>query len=323
MPEKMKAWRIFSPGDIRFEEVDLPAVGPEDVLLKVEAATTCGTDLKIYRRGHPKMEFPTGFGHEVCGIVVEKGSEIDNVELGDRVCAAASGAYAEYVLSTPPLSRNELVKVPEEIPSEVACLSEPFACAYHGHMESDIKLGDEVVILGCGPIGLMFIALAHMSGATVIATDGISGRLEAAKKVGADYVININEVEDPIQAVKDLTSDQRGVDVAIEAVGLPEAWEQALYMIRPGGLVTFFGGCKAGTTVTFDTAFIHYQEARMQGIFNYHHPEHFIKAFQLISRGALDPEVFITDTAKLSEVEGVYNKLLEGYEGIKYAIFPD
>ena len=103
MPEKMKAWRIFSPGDIRFEEVDLPAVGPEDVLLKVEAATTCGTDLKIYRRGHPKMEFPTGFGHEVCGIVVEKGSEIDNVELGDRVCAAASGPRGDPLRSRLPL----------------------------------------------------------------------------------------------------------------------------------------------------------------------------------------------------------------------------
>jgi L-iditol 2-dehydrogenase len=322
MPEMMKGWKIYEPGDIRFEELEIPQPGPEEALLKVEVATTCGTDLKIYRRGHPGMTFPNLFGHEVVGEVVAKGEKVDNVELGDRVATAANGAYAEYVLVTPPMSLQEMPLVPEGLAPEVAAMTEPFACAYHGTIESEIKLGDQVVVLGCGPIGLMFVSLAKMSGAWVIATDGVQGRLDAASKVGADVIINIKEVEDPVEAVKSLTANSAGVDVAIEAVGLPEAWEQALYMIRPGGLVTFFGGCKSGTTVSFDTAFIHYQEARMQGVFNYHHPEHFHEAFRLIQRGALDPEVFISDHAPLADTEKIYQKLLAGYEGIKVAIHP-
>jgi L-iditol 2-dehydrogenase len=320
MNGQMRGWKIYAPGDIRLETVDIPQVGAEDVLLKVDVATTCGTDLKIYRRGHPGMKFPNLFGHEVVGWVVEKGEKVSNVAIGDRVAAAANGAYAEYVLVRPPASLEELAVVPDGVPSEAAALTEPFACAYHGTVESHIKLGDQVVVLGCGPIGLMFVRLAKMSGAYVIATDTIAGRLESAKKVGADALVNISQVQDPIEAVKAFTDNKAGVDVAIEAVGLPAAWEQAIYMIRPGGLVTFFGGCKSGSTVTFDTTFIHYQEAHMQGIFNYHHPEHFFEAFRLIRRGALDTDVFISDHARLEDTEKVYKKLLEGYEGIKIAI---
>lgn len=322
MTKKMKGWKIYAPGDIRLEQVDIPQPGPEEALLKVEVATTCGTDLKIYRRGHPGMTFPNKFGHEVVGEVVAKGEKIHHVQLGDRVATAANGAFAEYVLVTPPMSLHEMPVVPEGIAAEAAALTEPFACAYHGIVESDVKLGDQVVVLGCGPIGLMFVRLAKMSGAWVIATDTIEGRLQAARKVGADETLNIKEMEDPVKVVRSLTENDAGVDIAIEAVGLPGAWEQALYMIRPGGLVTFFGGCKAGTTVTFDTAFIHYQEARMQGVFNYHHPEHFLEAFRLIRYGALDPEIFISEHATLEETEKVFKKLLEGYDGIKIAIHP-
>lgn len=322
MTKKMKGWKIYAPGDIRLEQVDIPQPGPEEALLKVEVATTCGTDLKIYRRGHPGMTFPNKFGHEVVGEVVAKGEKIQNVQLGDRIATAANGAFAEYVLVTPPMSLHEMPVVPERIAAEAAALTEPFACAYHGIVESDVKLSDQVVVLGCGPIGLMFVLLAKMSGAWVIATDTIEGRLQAARKVGADETLNIKEMEDPVKVVRSLTENGAGVDIAIEAVGLPGAWEQALYMIRPGGLVTFFGGCKAGTTVTFDTAFIHYQEARMQGVFNYHHPEHFLEAFRLIRHGALDPEIFISEHATLEETEKVFKKLLEGYDGIKIAIHP-
>jgi L-iditol 2-dehydrogenase len=320
MAEKMKAWKIYAPGDIRFETVDIPTPGADEVLMKVVLATTCGTDLKIYRRGHPGMTFPNLFGHEVVGKVVAKGDLVTNVKVGDRAVTAANGAFAEYVLVRAPASQEELPIVPDDVPSESAALTEPFACAYHGTVESHIHLGDQVVVLGCGPIGLMFVRLAKMSGAYVIATDLIEGRLQAALKVGADKVINTKKVEDPIKAVRELTDGGLGVDVAIEAVGYPEAWEQALYMIRLGGLVTFFGGCKAGTKVSLDATFIHYQEARMQGVFNYHHPEHFLEAFKLIRRGALDPQVFVTDHAPLEDTEKVFKRLLDGYEGIKIAI---
>jgi L-iditol 2-dehydrogenase len=320
MAEKMKAWRIYAPGDIQFETLDVPRPGPNEALLKVELATTCGTDLKIYKRGHARMEFPALFGHEVVGHVVEKGENIKHVQLGDRVVTASLGAFAEYVLVNDPMASREMPVVPDGVPSEVAALTEPFACAYHGTLESNVRLGDQVAVLGCGPIGLMFVRLASMSGADVIAADFIEGRLESARKVGARQTVNFGKVDDPVKAVRALTEEGRGADIVIEAVGLPKAWEQALPMVRRGGLVTFFGGCEKGAMVTLDTEFIHYEEARMQGIFNYHHPEHFHKAFKLIQRGALDKQVFITDHAPLADTERVFKKLLSGYDGVKIAI---
>lgn len=322
MSDKMRAWRIYAPGDIRLEWLDIPQPGPGEALLKVELATTCGTDLKIYKRGHARMAFPALFGHEVVGQVVAKGDGLEQVRLGDRVVTAQMGAFAEYILVKPPMSQDEMLPVPTGIPSEAAALTEPFACAYHGTLESNIRIGDQVAVLGCGPIGLMFVRLAAMSGAEVIAADFIDGRLEAARRVGAGHTVNFGRVDDPVKAVRALTEGGRGVDVAIEAVGIPKAWEQALRMLRRGGLVTFFGGCEKGAMVTFDTEFIHYEEARMQGVFNYHHPDHFHKAFRLIQRGALDPAVFVTDHAPLEDTEKVFQRLLQGYEGIKIAIHP-
>ncbi len=322
MPDTMQAWRIYAPGDIRLETMEIPQPGPDEALLKVEVATTCGTDLKIYRRGHARMQFPNAFGHEVVGTVVAKGENLTHVSVGDKVATAANGAFGEYVLVRPPMSQHEMPIVPEGVPPEAAALTEPFACAYHGTAESHIRLGDQVAVLGCGPIGLMFVRLAAMSGAFVIATDMIAGRLEAARKVGARETINLKEVADPVQAVRALTDGGAGVDVAIEAVGHPSAWEQALYMLRRGGLVTFFGGCEKGAKVSLDTEFIHYEEARMQGVFNYHHPEHFLEAFKLIRQGALDPEVFITDHAPMEDTRKVFDMLLKGYDGVKIALHP-
>lgn len=320
MPDKMKAWRIYAPGDLRFEMVDIPQPGPDEALLRVELATTCGTDLKIYKRGHARMAFPAGFGHEVVGEVVAKGSQVQHVMEGARVVTASLGAFAEYVLVKAPMSLHEMPPVPDGVPPEVAALAEPFACAYHGTVESDIKVGDQVAVLGCGPIGLMFVRLAAMSGADVIACDYIEGRLKAASQVGAWRTVNFGQVDDPVKAVRALTEKGAGVDVAIEAVGIPKAWEQALLMVRRGGLVTFFGGCEKGAVVHLDTEFIHYEEARMQGVFNYHHPDHFLKALKLITRGALAPEVFITGHAPLEDTEKVFQQLLAGYEGVKIAI---
>jgi len=255
------------------------------------------------------------------GVVVAKGEKVTHVKVGDHVATVAGGAFAEYVLVEARMAMREMALIPEGVPLEVAALTEPFACAYHGFVESEIRVGDEVAVLGCGAIGLMFIRLAKMGGARVIATDVNARRLQFARQVGADVVINSGEAVDPAKAVRDQT-EGRGVDVAIEAVGLPSTWEQAFGMVRAGGLVTFFGGCEKGTSITLDTQRIHYDEIRMQGVYNYHHPDHFHKAFQLIRQGALDPAVFVTDHASLAETGKVFERLLQGYDGIKFAIHP-
>jgi L-iditol 2-dehydrogenase len=318
--DTMRAWRLYAPGDIRMDTLDVPQPGPGEALLRVDVATTCGTDLKMYKRNYRRMTYPSLFGHEVVGEVVAKGDGVTHVQTGDRVVTAAMGAFAEFVLVPAAMALQEMPIVPEGVLPEIAALSEPFACALHGTLESNIKLGDQVAVLGCGPIGLMFVRLASMSGADVIACDFIAGRLTAAREVGARRTVDFSQVADPVQAVRSLTDEAAGVDIAIEAVGLPKAWEQALPMIRRGGLVTFFGGCENGSSISLSTEFIHYEEARMQGVFNYHHPEHFHKAFKLIQRGALDPKVFVTDHVPLEDTEKVFKRLAAGYEGVKIAI---
>lgn len=324
MSEKMKSWFWYRPGDIRLEEVDVPAVGPGQALVKVDVGLTCGTDLKMYKRGHAgiKAGERMAFGHEYAGTVVAVGSAVKGVAPGMRVVGYGSGAFAEYKLTEAPPVNKELLPIPDSLPSEAAALTEPLACAFHGTMESNIALADTVVVNGAGPIGLMFVRLCQLRGARVICCDMIPGRLEAARKLGADETVLLTKDVDQVAAVKALTEDGKGVHVGIEAVGLPVVWEKTIQMVRPGGLAMLFGGCPPGATITVDCAQLHYSEITIKGVFNFDHPDHFIRAFQIIQRGELDYKVFISDEARLGDVKEVFDRLASGYEGIKIAIRP-
>ena len=242
--KKMKAQLFYGPGDIRFEETDVPGVGPGEALVKIKSALTCGSDLKTYRRGHPTMIVKGSvFGHEWAGDIVEMGQGVKNFSIGDRVVAVNSvpcfkcyycklerysmcenliynnGAYGQYIKVPSDILSINTLKIPGHIDYEAAALLEPLACAVHGIDESNIAEGDIVAVNGAGPIGLFFVALAKLKGAIVVSCDLSDERLGVAKELGADFTINATRVDDQIQAVKDLTDGGRGVDVAIEATG--------------------------------------------------------------------------------------------------------
>jgi len=344
---KMNAVQYWGPGDIRLEEVMIKPLDEGEVLVKVESALTCGTDVKTFRRGHPVLikEVPSGFGHEFAGVVVKLGKKVQGFEIGDRVVAANSapcgecfyckkeefnlcenldllnGAYAEYIVVPSRIVEKNMLKLPEGLSFDKAAFAEPLANVVHGVERTEIKPGQTVGIIGIGPIGLMFAKLAKLKGAKVIAAGRNPIKLRLAKEfAGADEVIDLTKYPNPEKIFMSFTEEGKGLDVAIECVGLPSIWERMFSLVRPGGTVHFFGGCKSGSTVNFDTTRMHYGDIKMISVFH-HTPKYFREALDLIASGKIDVEQLITDTISLSEVEIAMEKHING-EAIKFLVKP-
>jgi L-iditol 2-dehydrogenase len=342
----MKAVLFYAPGDIRFEETARPTAGPGEVVVEIKAALTCGTDLKTYRRGHPLLmkKTPALFGHELAGMIAELGPGVEGFSVGQRVVAANSapcnrcfycrrgrlslcenidflnGAYAQFIAIPARIVQQNLLPIPDGVSFRQAALTEPLACTIHGIERSNIHLGDVVCVIGQGPIGLMLTRLANLRGAHVIAVDLNPFRLEKARGFGADGLVDAAAVADPVQAVRRLTPGGRGVDVAIEAVGSPETWEQAIAMTRPAGLVNLFGGCKSGTHIQIDTRRIHYDELHVIGVFH-HTPRYVRTALSLISDGQIDADGLITHEMGLETLEEALQLVASG-DALKVAVIP-
>lgn len=344
----MLAAMFYAPQDVRLEEQPIPQPGPGEVLLQVAAATTCGTDLKALRRGHPVLfqRTPAGFGHEVAGIVAATGTGVTQCAEGDAVVVANSapceecfscrrgqlslcedllflnGAYAEYLLVPSRIVRLNLYRLPPTTSFIAAALTEPLACALHGVEASAIQAGDTVAILGAGPLGLLLTALVSQRGARVIVTGRGQERLALAQRFGAHVVLDVTNrsAEEQREAIRAETEQERGVDVAIEAVGTPETWELAATLVRPGGLVNFFGGCASGTSVTLATRPIHYSGLTLKGVFH-HTPAYFAHALDLINSRQIEVEALVTARYPLASLLQVF-ELLQKKKGVKYALIP-
>lgn len=320
----MKAAVYYAPGDIRIEDVPTPTPGPGEILMRNISALTCGTDLKQYRRGYPK--FKEGqtliFGHESAGVVEAVGEGVNGFKVGDRIAPHNSApcnhchyckigqysmcdnlimvksAWAEFRLLPAPIVQQNVFHIPEHVSYRSASLLEPLGSAVHGIEAADIHLMDTVVINGAGPLGLMMTKIAKMRGAYVICTDLNPKRLDAAKQLGADITINVSDVDDIVHSVRSHTQDERGVDSAIDATGLPETWERNLYMVRKGGTVVEFGGCKGGSTITVDTTLLHYAQLTIKGIYHTT-PQIVEQSFRLIERGIISENIFVEKTYPL------------------------
>ncbi len=337
---------LYGIRDLRIEDVDVPEVEAGEVLIKIKAATTCGTDLKIFQRGYVEkvIKLPTVFGHEWAGEVVEVGKGLEWPKQGMRVRAGNSapclhcmmctrgnynlcenmiwlwGAYAEYIKVPARMVLVNLQVIPQHISYEEAAITEPLACVLHGAEKVGVKLGDTVAIIGAGPIGLLHLLTAKKNGAEkVISIDLVEERLNFAKKLGADEIINAGK-ENVVEKVRQLTGGY-GVDVVIEAIGLPQTWEQALKLVRKGGSVLEFGGCPPGTEITVDTEQLHYGEVTVRGAFHAT-PLHFKKALNLIASGTIDVKPLITKKIGLEEIAEAFEILSTTKSEIKIAVIP-
>lgn len=343
----MKAIQYYGPQDIKYEDVPIKPMQDGEIIVKIMSALTCGTDVKTYRRGHPVLikNIPSGFGHEFSGIVDRVSDSVKNVKVGDRVAVANSapcghcfyckreeynlcenldllnGAYAQYITVPKIIAEKNTIVIPDDLSFDRAAFAEPLANVVHGVERTEIKEGQTVGIIGIGPIGLMFARLAKLKGARVIVAGRNPVKLRLADEFAhADEIVDLTKYPNPEKIFKEFTEEKKGLDVAVECVGLPEIWERIFSCVRPGGTVHFFGGCKSGSTVTFDTTKMHYGDIKMMSVFH-HTPKYFRKALDYISSGEVEVEKLITDTIPLEKIQWAMEQHIQG-KAIKYLVKP-
>jgi L-iditol 2-dehydrogenase len=341
---------FYAPGDVRLEEVPEPTAGPGEVKLRIRNCSTCGTDVKIFNNGHQNMDPPQIMGHEIAGEVVEVGDGVTGWEVGDRVQVIAAvpcgrcdecrrgrmtvcpnqtsmgyqypGGFAEYmVVPKQVLDVDGLNRIPDNLSFAEASVAEPFACVINGQELARVGDGDDVIVVGSGPIGCLHVRLARSRGARrVLLADLNRQRLDqAAAMVQPDATICSGEV-DIIEAVKELT-DGRGVDVAITAAAAGITQEQALQYTARQGRISFFGGLpKDNPVIACDSNLVHYRELTIVGA-NGSSPAHNKQALELISSGAVPVDDLITHRLPLDRVLDAIQIVANG-EAIKVTIEP-
>lgn len=341
----MLAALLYGREDLRLETVADPTPGTGEVVLQVAAATTCGTDLKVWRRGgHAKMlQLPTLFGHEVCGKIAAVGTGVSGWQIGDRVVANNSapcmkcffcqrqeyslcphltwnnGTFAEFVKIPAAIVERNLWRVPDGLTEELAAMTEPLACVLHGIARSNFQPGNSVVIIGDGAIGLMFVAVLAQQSQEVYLFGGQDQRLKVGEKLGAAKTFNYRQLTDIPGTVRQLTSGW-GADIVVEATGVPTVWETAIACARPGATVNLFGGCPKDTTITVNTEQLHYSELTLKGVFH-NTPTYVQNALALLASKTIPFDLLLSDRRPLKDLEQVFQEMLQR-QVIKVAIDP-
>src|SRR6202453_3995218 len=344
----MTAAVLYGAEDMKIESVDIPTLADDDVLVRVEGALTCGTDLKVWKQGfHERMiQPPALFGHELSGTIEEKGSAVNGiVRKGMRVVPSNSapcnqcffcrkdqpnlcedlllnnGAYAEYIRIPGRIVRENMLEIPEQVSFLDAAMVEPLACVLRGIHETGIKAGDTAVVIGCGAIGLKFIRILAQRKVRVIAIGKGQSQMNIAKRLGATAAFDVAQTENPVAAVRQLTEGARGADAVIEAVGRAQTWEWALQIVRKGGTVNLFGGCPSGTEGQIDPAALHYAEITIKSTF--HHTPQFIReALETIARGEIRASDFVTGEVNLDELPKLFQDMKNRNGELKTAVIP-
>lgn len=351
LPATMRGAMLLGPEEIAVREVPVPRPGPGEILLRIRAATTCGTDVKVFKRGgHPRMlRVPTLFGHEMAGEVAAVGSDVDAFREGDAVvvinsaacgeceyCVAGrenlcpdlqylNGAYADYLLVPSRFVRRSTYRLPAGLGFPRAALTEPLACVVHGARACELEQRNatgslQAVVFGAGPIGLLFVLYLARRGTEVILCDPNERRLQAGRALGAGKVLQIGREGGNAGAIKDMTRDSLGAGVAIDCTGSPAVWLDALNALKPGGLVNFFGGCAPGTEVSLDTHLVHYSELTLKGVYH-HRPDAVREALSLLGDETFNAEALLSRSRPIEEVEQALRSMIDK-QALKVVIDP-
>jgi L-iditol 2-dehydrogenase len=341
----MRAVVFHGPGDLRDEQVAVPEPGPGEVVLRIDAALTCGTDVKTLRRGHPVMipRLPTVFGHEFAGRVAAVGAGVRGVREGDHAVAANSapcgacalcragrpnlcedllfvnGAYGEYLALPARLVERNLVRLQPATPAARAAFAEPLACALGGVERAAVREGQSVVVFGHGPLGCLLAMAAAAHKARVVIVGKRGWRLDRVRGLGVAEVLDATATDDVVADVRAATGG-RGADVTIDATGRPEVWAQAVEAVGRGGCVVFFGGCAPGTTVSVDTRRAHYEELALLGAFH-HTPALIRRAVELLESNVVEPEALVTHRRDLGGVREALELMARG-DALKVLVEP-
>jgi len=342
---RMLAATYTQGGAFAIEEVPVPRIESDEILLRVRAASICGTDVKIVRSGHRKLAEGQRIvlGHEFLGLIEQVGSRVDGYHVGQRVgvapnagcghCEACIRGMSNYcpeytafgidrdgaqapLVKIPGrfVSQGNVIPLPECVSDQEAALLEPFSCVVNGVRVSRIELGDTVLIYGAGPIGLMHVMLSRIAGAaTIVVVDPLAHRLEKARDLGCDLTLNPQECDVPDRLRSE--TDGRGVDVAITACPVPEVQAEAVRLLAPFGRLCLFGGLpKTGGPVPLDTNAIHYGNLLVTGSTGGSVEDYRI-ALKLVAGKRIDLRKVISNVYRFEELRQAYETALAGAEG--------
>ncbi|MGB9594700.1 MAG: zinc-binding dehydrogenase [Candidatus Poribacteria bacterium] len=340
MAEKGKVAVLYSPRDVRIEEIDIKQPTQEQALIKVKACGVCPTDVRSYT-GLRQGGYPRTLGHEWVGEIIELGSDFQGFKIGDRVSAdwrvvcgkcyycrkgifnycqktkneKVRGGFADYGVAI----ASNLRLIPDHISYEEATFTEPLACCINGSRNTNISFGDDVVIIGSGPIGMLHIQLAKRKGARVIVSDPIDKRLEMAKELGADDTINPNR-DDVVKKVMDIT-DGKGANAVIVAVGTPETAKLGIEIAGICGYINFFAGTYPPGEISLDPNLVHYKQLVLTGSHDFT-PNDFTMALKLIEFGIIKVKPIISHIIKLDEIATAF-ETVANREGLKVVVKMD
>lgn len=342
---ELKAAVYYDINDIRYEEVPLPEISRDEVLVRMEACGLCGTDLhKILNRAVPP---PAVLGHEVAGQIERLGSQVEGFKQGDKVIVfhhipcfvctwcrhgnhslcpefkklnISPGGFAEYLRVSGPSVKSGLLKIPDSLSYEEATLIEPTACCLRAIARADLRPGDTVVVIGAGPAGLLHIQLCRLLGASkVMAVDRVMERLNTAASFGAEVTAN-SETEDIQKKIKETTGGM-GADIAIVAAGNIKAIKSGINLVRPGGTVLFFAESPAESILEVDPNLIYHSEVTLIGSYSSTPHEH-RQALSLIASGRLKAKQLITHRFKLYELSEAVKLATRAGDSLKIILTP-
>ncbi|MCM8807153.1 MAG: zinc-dependent dehydrogenase [candidate division WOR-3 bacterium] len=333
---------------LEIEDVKIPEPKENEILIKVKSCAICGTDIKVFHHGHKHIVFPRITGHEVSGIVIKVGKNVKEYKEGDRVAIAPAipcgkcfycrkgqqtmcdnlkaigyhydGGFAEYMLVPENAVLNGCVnKIPDNLSFELASIAEPLACVINGQILSKIEIGDTVLILGAGPIGILHALVSKINGAgKIILADISEERIKEAEFTGC-YLIDMSK-KDIYEEVKRIT-DGHMADRVIVAVGSKQAQEISLKLVAKRGSINFFGGLpKESPYIQFDSNLLHYGEFFVVGTHG-STPLHNKIAIELLSTGKINAEKLITHKLPLEKIKEGY-EIVENKKGLKVLILP-
>ena len=343
LPAVMRAAVLHGREDLRVETVPLDRPEPGGMIVRLDTALTCGTDLKVWRRGYhaTMIRIPGILGHEAAGTVVELDAaaasrSAPGLKVGDRVVVANSapcgacracgrsqenlcddlqylnGMYAEYLRVPARFVRCNTWRIPDGLPMDVAAMTEPLACVVHGMSETPVRTGDAALVVGLGPLGLFWVALLKSAGAVVTGVGRHASRLDAARSLGARVI----EGDDAGQWTKEAGGPY---DLVVEATGRVEIWNLTPGLVRKGGTICLFGGPPRDSKIVIDTNRLHYDQITVKSPYH-HRPSTFSGALDLLARGVIPSGPFLTDTRPLDDLPEVFRDMAGAKSAVKTRI---
>jgi len=343
----MKAAVLEALEKILVKEIPTPEARAGTVLMRVHVCGVCGSDLRIFHHGNPRVKPPCVIGHEAAGEVVAVGEGVERFSVGDRIAVGAdvpcgkcefcrkgmgnccpinyaigyqfAGAFAEYMLLEPLVVEiGPVTKIPDGVSDEAAAIAEPLACVLNGLELARMSPGKSICIIGGGPAGLLTVEASRAMGASRIILAGRNEkRLAMSGDFGADVLVNTRR-EDLIERVMEETGGE-GPDIVMTTCSSVEAHEQAVQMVRKRGFVNLFGGLAKGTRdMSVQSNLIHYKECFVMGSHGCV-PRHHRQAMALIAAGRVKAEAYVTDRYPLEEIVAAF-RAAEEKEGLKVVV---